>query len=98
MTVSSADYTEVVDACRRVISVGGNLSGAEVRKVIDVVQDATRVMSDLSDEVTAQLAIWDAAKGADSSTEYAAAESALTALQADVVAAITPVDITDGRP
>ncbi len=41
MAVVSADFATVVAACRRCLAHGTNLTGSEIRLIIDVVQSAS---------------------------------------------------------
>ncbi len=44
MAVVSADYTTVATFCRNALAVGGNISGAQLVKVIDVIQHAANTL------------------------------------------------------
>lgn len=100
MTVSSADYTTVVQRCRDALNRGGDLRGPDLMLVIDVVQDAANTIDTqaaariatvsadaiaLEAELVTQMALWDAAGAGDSSAVYATALAALADLRTDLV-------------
>jgi hypothetical protein len=109
MAVTSANYASIVAACRRALANGTNLTGNEIRLVVDVVQAAANTLDSkgvaavaaLEAELVTQMAIWDAAKGAATTSEYAAALAALdplrTAATAAAAASVTDVAADDKR-
>lgn len=112
MTVSSADYTTVVAACRDALAHGTSLSGEELRLTIDVVQHAANALDSkavatvtaLSGALVTALAAWAADGAGDSSATYTAQEAILTPLRTAAVSAAaasitnsTADSVLDGR-
>ncbi len=107
MAATSADYATVIAACRRALANGTNLTGAEVQLVIDVVQHGSSNERDtaataLEALLVTHMAIWDAAKGGATASEYAAALAALAtprtaAIAGAVITDIAANDKLDGR-
>jgi hypothetical protein len=52
MAVTSADYTTVVTDCRNALAVGKSLDGAQLRRVIDVVQHAANTLDSNAEAAT----------------------------------------------
>lgn len=103
MTVSSEDYTTVVQRCRDALNRGGDLRGPDLMLVIDVVQDAANTLDTqaasriatvsedaaaLEAELVTQMALWDAAGAGDSSGVYTTALAALADLRTGLAASV----------
>ncbi len=126
MPVLSADYASVITECREALGRGGALEGKALIRVIDVIQHAANTLDSqgaatgattrtavlaLEALLVTHMAIWNAAKGGATATEYAAALAALatprtTCLSASLASAVastaTVTDVTanntlDGR-
>lgn len=110
MTVLSADYTEVVAKCRAALNRGGDLKGADLRQVIDVVQHAANTLDTRSSaevvtvaadaialeaELVTQMALWDAAGAGDSSAVYTTALAALADLRTALTASAAALVAAD---
>jgi hypothetical protein len=102
MAVVSADYTTVGTALRRCLGNGTSPSWRELQLMLDVVEHAANTLDSkgvaavaaLDVVIAAQMALWNTAKGADSSSTYTTALAALVAPRAAAIAAAA-VSVTD---